>query len=407
MPLSDTAIRNAKPAEKTYKLSDSAGLYLQINPNGSKLWRFKYRYGGKEKKLALGAYPDVPLKEARAGRDNARAMLASGRDPSQAKRLERIARQVSAANSFEAIALEYIEKMEKEARADTTVKKTKWFLSLLKPDLGARPISEISPQELLATLRKAEQRGHRETASRLRSFASRIFRYGIATARANLDPAQMLRGALLTPQVKGHAAILDPKQVGELLRAIDGYHGQPATLFALKLSPHVFQRPGEVRSMEWAEIDLDAGLWTIPAARMKMRHPHRLPLSRQSVAILREIQTITGDGRYVFPSVRSAQRPMSGNTINGALRRLGYSDDEMTAHGFRSTASTLLNESGKWSPDAIERALAHKDRNDIRATYNFAEYWEQRAAMAQWWSDYLDTLRKGAEILPFSQRGVG
>ena len=400
MALNDTLIRAAKPREKSYKMADRDGLYLLVNPNGSKLWRLKFRFQGREKKLALGAYPLVPLKKARAECDKARQRLNDGTDPSQHKRAEKIAAKLGADNRFEVIADEFLSKREKEGLAETTLNKKRWFLSLLQPSLGKRPIAEVTPHELLAALKKIESRGCRETARRVRAFASEVFRYGVATLRTNNDPAQPLRGALLAPVAKHYAAITDRAKLGELLRAIDTYGGEPATLAALRLTPHVFQRPGEVRQMQWAEIDLEEAIWTIPEARMKMRRPHSVPLSRQAVEILLEIKKLTGRGAFVFPSLRSRERPMSENTINGALRRLGYSSNEMTAHGFRSTASTILNESGQWSPDAIERALAHEETNQSRRIYNRSVYWDERVRMAQWWSDLLDGLRDGADVVP-------
>ena len=290
--------------------------------------------------------------------------------------------------------------MAKEGRAEPTMVKARWFLALLKPSLGSRPVAEITPHELLAVLKKIEGKGKRETARRLRSFASRVFRYAVATARAASDPAQPLTGALIAPITTHHAAITEGKAFGALLRAIDGYSGQPSTLFALRVSPHIFQRPGEVRQMKWTDVDLEQAVWTIPAEVMKQRKPHQVPLSSQTLAILRQAQTISGDGIYVFPAIGTKGRPLSENTINASLRRLGYGGNEMTAHGFRSTASSLLNECGLWSPDAIERALAHKEGNAVRAAYHRATYWEERVAMAQWWSDHLDMLRRGAEIVP-------
>jgi integrase len=401
MALNDILIRAAKPREKDWKLADERGLYLLITPKGSKLWRVKFRVNGKEKKLSLGAYPDISLKEARRLRDEARSAKAAGVDPAKEKREAKRAAKLGADNSFVVIAEEYIEKMVKEGLAEATISKARWFLELLRPNVGRMPIAEIQPQDLFAALKKIERAGHRETAKRLRSFSSRVFRYAVATARATADPAQTLRGALASPIVKHYAAITDPVALGDLLRAIDGYTGEPATLAALRLTPHVFQRPGEVRQMRWSELDLDMSIWTIPAERMKQRHAHTVPLSRQSVQILTDMQRLTGNGLFAFPSIRTRERPMSENTVNGALRRLGYAGSEMTAHGFRSTASTLLNESGKWNPDAIERALSHAERNQIRAAYNRGSYWAERVEMAQWWSDYLDGLKDGAKILPF------
>lgn len=398
MALTDTVIRMAKAADIDRKLADEKGLYLLVTPNGSKLWRFKYRVDGREKKLALGAYPGVSLKDARIARDAARHLAQSGGDPALAKREARIAKRIAAANTFGGIAEEYISKLEAEKKADVTIGKTRWLLAKLTPALGTRPVSQITPHELLAVLRVSEREGHRETARRLRSFASRVFRYAVATARASADPAHPLAGALAAPVAKHHAAITDSVAFGALLRSIDGYAGQPITRLALRFSAHAFQRPGEIRQAEWSEIDFEAAVWTIPAARMKQRQPHRVPLSSQGLAILCEAQVLSGDGRFVFPKLGSPLKPMCENAINGALRRMGYGADTMTAHGFRSTASTLLNESGKWNPDAIERSLAHADGNQVRAAYHRGAYWPERVEMAQWWSDHLDGLRQGAQV---------
>jgi len=400
MPLTDTLIRSAKPLHRDWKLSDGKGLYLLVTTKGSKLWRLKFRHAGMEKKLALGRYPEVGLKDARKLRDDARRQLAQGVDPARDKQLGKAAARLGAANSFDAIADEYIAKVTSEGLAPATLAKARWFQSLLKKSIGKSPIAEITPQELLAGLKKVETAGHRETARRLRSFASRVFRYAVATGRASSDPAQPLRGALVAPTAKHYSAITDKIEFGKLLRAIEGYCGEPVTLAALRLTPHVFQRPGEIRQMQWAEVNLEDRVWTIPAARMKQRKPHAVPLSDQAVRILTDIAELTGRGRYVFPSLRSRDRPMSENTVNGALRRLGYSGSEMTAHGFRSTASSLLNECGKWNPDAIERALAHGEINQVRAAYHRSAYWEERVKMGQWWSDYLDELRDGARVVP-------
>jgi integrase len=395
MALTDTAIRNARRKAKPYKLADTQGLYLLINPSGSKLWRVKYRIDGVERKLALGPYPDVTLAEARAARDAARKQLVKSIDPNVAKRQARIEASIRASHSFASVAEELIEKKTREGLAEPTLEKMRWFVKLLGTDFGKRPVTEITPQELLHELRKHERRGRLETANLLRSFASRIFRYAVATARAERDPAHLLIGALTTAKVKHFAAITDPTDFGGLLRAIEAYRGDPSVMFALKLTPHVFQRPGELRQMEWTEVDFDKAVWTIPVAKMKMRQPHAVPLSRQALAILEEMRSLSGSGRYVFPSIRTLARPISDNTINAALRRMGYLKDEMTAHGFRTTASSLLNESGKWNPDAIERALAHMVAGSVRRIYNQSAYWQERVQMAQWWSDYLDELRKG------------
>lgn len=406
MALTDIALRSAKPADKQFKLSDSGGLYVIVKPTGGKLWRWKYRFHGKEKMLALGVYPGVTLKEARERRDDAKRLLAQGKDPSAEKRRAAVRAKVSVGNTFEAVAGELIARAETESRADATLTKARWFLRLLEPALGHRPISEIEPYEILAVVKKQADAGHHETARRLLAFASRVFRHAIVTTRASRNPAADLKGALVAPRVKHHAAITDPGAVGALLRAIDGFEGQPSTRLALRLAPHVFVRPGELRSARWSEFDLEQAIWRIPAAKMKMRRDHVVPLSRQALKILREAQELSGDGDCVFPGVRTPTRPMSENTLNAALRRLGYATEEMTSHGFRSTASTLLNESGRWSPDAIERALAHNDGDDVRAAYNRGAYWHERVRMAQWWSDYLDRLKQGSIIVPLQFEGA-
>ena len=398
MALTDTAVRKAKPKSKPYKITDAQGLYLLVNPSGSKLWRVKYRINGVERKLALGSYPEITLAEARSARDAARRQLAHAIDPNAAKRQARIEASIRANNSFASVAEELIEKKTREGLAEPTLKKMRWFVKLLGSDFGKRPIAEITPQELLHELRKHERRGRLETANLLRAFASRVFRYGVATARAERDPAQLLIGALTTARVKHFPAITDPVAFGALLRAIEDYQGDPAVMYALKLTPHVFQRPGEIRHMEWTEVDFEKAVWIIPEGKMKMRQPHSVPLSRQSLAILADMRSLSGSGLYVFPSVRTRERPLSENTINAALRRMGFPKDQMTAHGFRTSASSLLNESGKWNPDAIERALAHMVAGSVRRIYNQSAYWRERVAMAQWWSDYLDELRDGGNV---------
>ncbi len=403
MPLSDISIRAAKHGDKPIKLSDERGLFLLLQPSGGKLWRLKYRFEGSEKKLSLGRYPDVSLKDARKRRDEARALLAAGIDPGEQRRADALAAELNAATTFQVIGEEYLDKAAREGREAVTIKKSRWLLSLMEPFLGHRPITEITPAELLATLRKVEKKGHLETAARMRSLAGRIFRYAVATSRASNDPSAVLRGALTAPVVRHRSAILKPEAVGALLRAIDGFDGQPLTRIALKLTPHVFVRPGELRRAEWTEFDLDAATWTIPASKMKMRAPHVVPLSVQAIELLRSANELNAGQKYIFSSLYPGNRPMSENTINAALRRIGYSGDEMTAHGFRAMASTLLNESGKWNPDAIERALAHKDGSATRGAYHRGAYWEERVRMAQWWSDYLDILRQGADVLQFAR----
>jgi integrase len=393
MSLTDKGIKALRPSAKPLKRADGKGLYIEVSPTGSKLWRLKYRYGKKEKRLALGAYPEVGLAEARKRRDAARAMIADGIDPSLDRKRKRAAAKVSADDSFARIAEEYITKMANEHRAPSTVDKARWFLSLLAPAIGTLPVNEVDPQMLLAALKRLEGKGNYETAKKTRSFASRVFRYAIASARAKSDPAAFLQGALITPKARHYSAILEPNKLGELLRAIKGFAGNPVTKAALQIAPHVFVRPGELRHAEWKEIDLDGAIWRIPAGKMKARREHASPLSSQVVGYLSDLRDLTGPAGYLFPSLRTRRRPMSENTVNAAFRRLGFGSDEITAHGLRATASTLLNESGKWNPDAIERALSHGDSNAVRGAYARGEYWEERVLMAQWWSDHLDYLQ--------------
>lgn len=399
MSLSAVAVSNARPREKAYKLSDDRGLYLLVTPKGSRYWRFKYRFDGKEKTLALGVYPDVGLADARDRRDAARKILAAGRDPGAEKKRLLAESRARREETFAVIADEWLERMEKERRSEATLSKLRWLTDFARPSLGDRPIAEITAPELLAVLRKVEARGRYETANRLRSTFGTIFRYAIATGRAQRDVAFDLRGALITPKVSHHAAITDPKEVGALLRAIHGYEGQLAVRHALRLLSHLFVRPGELRLAEWKEFDPDTRVWTIPAHRTKMRRLHKVPLSNQVLAILGELEAITGDGQLLFPSILCEDRPMSDNTMNAALRRLGYDRSQMTAHGFRAMAATLLNESGNWHPDAIERQLGHVESNGVRRAYARGEHWDERVRMMLFWSDYLDQLREGAKVV--------
>jgi integrase len=402
MSLSEAHVRNAKPGRKPRKISDGGGLFLLIQPTGSKLWRLAYRYGGKQQTFALGVYPTVSLADARSGREQAKKLLAKGVDPSAQRRMARHAAAVSAANTFRLVGDELMAKHEREGRAPVTLNKNRWLLSLAYGAIGDRPVSDISAPELLDVLRAVERRGRYETARRLRSCCGMVFRYAIATGRAERDPSADLRGALTVHKVNHRATIVDPNGIGALLRAIDSFEGQPSTWFALRLAPHVFVRPGELRHAEWSEFDLDAAVWSIPAEKMKMRRPHRVPLSRQSNDIVRELKEITGNGRWLFPSVRTVLRPISENTLNAALRRLGYASEDMSTHGFRAMAATRLNETGRWNPDAIERQLAHEEANAVRRAYTHAtEYWAERVEMMQAWSDYLDELRRGGSVVPF------
>ena len=400
MALTDLQLRQAAPREREFKISDGGGLYILVRPNGSKLWRMKYRQNGREKKLCFGRYPEVCLREARLMRDEARVEIGRGGDPARRRREEKVAAMIRAGDTFESIAHEYIAKREAEGLAMATLVKANWLARVLCKSIGQRPIAEITPHEMLAVLKRHEREGTYEKARRLRSFASRVFRYAVSTLRAEHDPCAPLKGALISPKPKHYAAITDPVELGGLLRAIDTYEGNYTTLFALRIAPHVFVRPGELRHAEWEEIDPEAAVWRIPEGKMKSRRPHVVPLSRQVLEYLEQLRGLDGGSRYVFRSLTSRDRPMSENTVNAALRRMGYSGDEMTAHGLRATASTLLNESGLWSYDAIERALAHQDQNAVRGIYHRGQHWDERVRMAQWWSDYLDRLRESAEVIP-------
>lgn len=410
MALTDVAIRNAKPGAKAIKLADGGGMFLLITPAGGKLWRLKFRIDGREKLLAIGAYPDIGLGEARRRREEARELIALGKDPSREKQREKVRARIQAADTFGAICSEYCEKRRRDGAkgwAPATAIRSEYLLSLVVGSIGKLPIGEIEPADVLTAIRRIEGKGKLESARRSLQLAGAVFRYAVATARLASDPTRDLRGALTAPTVTHYGAITDARKVGQLLRAIDDYEGSGITKLALQIAPHVFVRPGELRHAEWSEVDLDGALWIIPAGKMKMRKAHHVPLSRQAVELFREAHSATGPKGYVFPSVRTRARPMSENTINAGLRRLGYATDEMTAHGFRAMASTLLNESGKWNPDAIERALAHGDTDKVRAAYHRGAHWQERVEMAQWWSDYLDTLRKGAEIVPIRHHQTG
>jgi integrase len=405
MPLTDTAIKNAKPGTKPLKLSDEKGLFLLLSPAGGKWWRLKYRFGGKEKLLSMGTYPEVSLKDARQRRDDARKLLADGVDPSANKKAVKAAQGERAANSFETVAREWFDKHAPNWKENHSSKIIRRLEVDIFPWLGARPVGEIAAPDLLAAIRRIESRGALETAHRALANCGQVFRYAVATGRAQRDTAADLRGSLPPVKEKHHASITDPKAIGELLRDIEGYQGAFITRCALRLSPLVFLRPGELRKAEWVEIDLGKAEWRIPAARMKMNAVHIVPLSTQAVAILREIQPLTGEGKYVFPGARTTTRPMSENAVLAALRRMDYATDEMTGHGFRSMASTLLNEQG-FNRDAIERQLAHAERDGVRAAYNYAEYLPERKKMMQSWADYLEGLAKGANIIPLFSKSA-
>lgn len=389
MALTDTAIRNAKPARKTLKLFDGGGLHLVVNPAGSKLWRLKYRMQGREKLLSIGAYPAVSLKAARQARDEARALIAAGRDPSAAKRHARTEAASEAADTFGGVASEVLDKLRKEKKAPATIAKTEWLLGMANASLGSRPIADITAREILVPLRKVEASGHYETARRLRSVIGRVFRFAIATDRADVDPTLALKGALIQPTPTPRAAITDLARLRGLVRAIEAYEGQPTTRAALLLMALLAPRPGELRQARWEEFDVSARTWTIPSERMKMRRAHRIPLSARAMRVLEDLRPVTGSHALVLPSLRSPKRPLAESTMNVALRTMGYGREEMTSHGFRAAFATVANESGLWNPDAIERALAHVEENKVRRAYTRGDYWDERVRLMEWWADLL------------------
>lgn len=401
-PLSEMKVRTVKPAEKPQKLFDGGGLFLLVTPTGGKLWNLKYRFDGKEKKLALGAYPHVSLVEARQKREKAKALLAKGVDPRETRKAQKDA-ATQKTDTFEVIAREWHTKFSSswtENHANKILRRLELYIF---PWLGDQPIKSITAPELLTALRRIEAKGILETAHRAHQNCSQVFRYAVATGRAERDPSLDLRGAIPPAKAKHMATITDPKEIAALLHSIDGYKGSIVTRCAMKLAPLVFVRPGELRHAEWSEINFDTAEWRIPAEKMKARTLHIVPLSKQAIAVLLEIQPVTGGGKYVFPSPRTNSRPMSDNAVLSALRRMGYAKDEMSGHGFRSMASTLLNEMG-WNRDAIERQLAHAERNSVRAAYNYAEFMPERKKMMQAWADYLAALKVGAKIIPLTAR---
>jgi integrase len=405
MSLTDTAIRNAKLQNKQYKLTDEKGMYVLVNKAG-KYFRLDYRFAGKRKTLALGVYPEVSLAEARGKRNDARKLIANGIDPGQARKVRKSIQIEQSENSFEAIAREWHGKFSSKWADSHAIKLIRRLELYIFPWLGSRPISEITPPELLSILRRIESKGIHETAHRAQQNCGQVFRYAIATGRAERDPSADLRGALSPVKHGRMATIIEPKKIGELLRAIDGYEGTPVAKSALKLAPLVFVRPGELRHAEWNEIDLDKAEWRIPGEKMKMKDPHIVPLSTQAVEILNEVQQITGNGQYVFPSIRTNSRPMSNNTILAALRRMGYTKEEMSGHGFRAMASTILHEQS-WPSDIIERQLAHAERNSIKAAYNHAQHLPERRKMMQAWAHYLETLKSGGKVVSLFQTMQG
>lgn len=405
MPLTDTAIRKSKPTGKTQRLVDGGGLYLEISPAGGKWWRLKYRVLGKEKRLSLGTYPDTGLADARAKRDAARKLLAVGVDPGEHRKATKAAGEERAGNSFEVVAREWLGK--RDWVDSYKVKVTAWFDNDVFPWIGSRPVAGLTAPDFLRVARRIEDRGAIESAHRILQNCSQVIRYSIATGRADRDPVADLRGALPPTTDKHHAAITDPAAVGGLLRSIDGYAGTFVTRCALQLAPLAFVRPGELRHAEWAEIDLDTAEWNIPAEKMKVRQAHLVPLSSQAVEILRELRPLTGRGRYVFPSARSPKRPMSNNAVLSALRRMGFDKDEMSGHGFRAMARTILDEVLGFRPDYIEHQLAHAVRDPNGRAYNRTAHLQERRKMMQAWSDYLDSLKDDAGKVVALRRNVG
>lgn len=407
VPLTDIKVRNVKPAGKDVKLFDGGGLFLLVTRSGGKLWQFKYRYDGKEKKLAFGSYPEVSLADAREKRESARKLVASGVDPGVVRKAQKAARASEVENSFEVVAREWHSRFLSTWTPGHAVTIMSRLERDVFPWLGSRPIVEIKATELLMALRKVEARGALETAHRIRTVCGQVFRYAVATGRAERDISADLRGALPPVSEKHHASITEPAKIAELLRAIEGYQGGFVVRCALQLAPMLFVRPGELRAAEWSEFDLDAGEWHIPADRMKMKQAHLVPLSSQAVEILRELQKLTGSSRYVFPSGRSFHRCMSNNAVNAALRRMGYEKDEMTGHGFRAMARTILDEVLHFRPDYIEHQLAHAVKDPNGRAYNRTAHIAERKKMMQTWADYLDGLKRGAKILPFPDHAQG
>jgi integrase len=401
MSLTQFAILKALAKDKPLKLSDGGGLHLLVQPGGSKLWRFRYRFGGGENMLALGVFPTVTLAAARSRRDEARRLIADGTDPSVKRKLDKIAAATAAQNTFGAVAAEYLTNLEANGAVESTISKNRWMLQDLAAPLASRPIADIVPAEILTILKHIEKSGRRETARRLRGVMGSVFRHAVVTLRATTDPTFALRGALLKPNVTHRAAIIDERELGALMLSIDEYDGWPTLRAALQLVALTMTRPGDVRHMRRSEINIDKAVWRIPPERMKMRRPHDVPLSRQAIAILQDIWPLSDRGDLVLPSIRSPQRPLSENAMNSALRRMGYSKDEMTAHGCRAAASTILNERG-FNPDVIEAALAHQDEDAIRRAYNRATYWPERVKLIQAWADLLDDFK----TLPISDRRV-
>lgn len=398
-PLTDTAVKNAKPKDKTYTLGDGGGMYLEVTPAGAKFWRMSYRQAnGKQNRLTFGSYPEVSLAEARAMRAAARKQIANDIDPAQVKRVAKREKAIAAAHTFEAVARDWLARTAPDRATSTQEKITSWLQRNIFPAIGSLPISTIQPMDVLAALRKIEARGAIESAHKIKQLCGQVFRFAVASGLAHRDVTADLRGALSAVPEAHYASITDPKEVGALLRAMDAHTGHAYTVAALKLLPLVFVRPGELRAAEWTEFDLDAAEWRIPGSKMKMKMDHLVPLSKQAVAVLRAAHSMTGHGRYVFPSVRTGERCMSENTINAALRAIGYSKDMMTGHGFRATARTIMDEVLGIPTDLIEHQLAHAVKDPNGRAYNRTAHLPARRVMMQDWADYLDTIRQGGNV---------
>lgn len=404
--LTDTKLRALKPQASAYRVADTNGLCIEVRPSGSKAWRYRFRHLGKASIVTLGEYPAMSLAEARAGRDKARAVVRGGASPAHVAKAERAVQMVKASNSFLTVALEFIAKREKEGMTTGSVERAHRLIERDLASIGSLPVAEVSAPLLLAALRKMEQRGIVASAHRARGLAGQVFRYAIATGRAERNPAADLIGALERRRTEHFASIILPSKIGELLRAIHSYQGLPVTVAALKLAPLLFVRPGELRCAEWSEIDLETAIWDIPAEKMKMKQPHLVPLSDQAVKILRELHPMTGRGKYVFPGVRSVRRPMSENTINAALRYMGFDNDTMTGHGFRAMARTVLDEELNFPVDHIEHQLAHAVKDANGRAYNRTTHLPARRKMMQAWADYLDSLRLGAKVVHFERQSA-
>lgn len=401
-PLSEVKVRNTKPQGNAYKLFDGGGLFLFVTPSGGKLWHFKYRFDNKEKKLAFGTYPEISLDNARQRRDEARRQVAHGIDPGAVRKAQKQA-ETSETETFEVIAREWHTKFTPTWTPGYAITIMGRLERDCFPWIGTRPITQIKALELLTVLRRIESRGALESAHRIKTIAGQVFRYAVATGRAERDPSGDLKGALPQPEEKHFAAITDPKEVGSLLRALDSYQGHFVVKCALRLAPLFFVRPGELRNAEWAEIDFDEATWTIPAHKMKTKQSHIVPLSNQAIAILTELKELTGTSKYVFPSGRSNSRPMSNNAVLAALRRMGFRKDEMSGHGFRAMARTILDEVLQQRPELIEHQLAHSVRDPLGRAYNRTAHLPERRKMMQLWADYLDGLKQGAKVIPMQR----